>query len=311
MVSSSTLNIRIAKTHQEQLKHVEKGCLTRTNQDVRSDGSRIEASHKGWAAIMHGMPSGIAVTVALAHDFVHRRNCRIDINSKKPREFAKSSHGSHHTLLANHTAHLWNALVEKEKTVRLRPLPVLREVNSGETFGLVQSKQPTSFKGLLELKEEEKDGVNVELTEFDRQVDPEDIGRMMNELNIDPVLLEQPAMRRSLPTQPTEPTLPNTVSSANLPVPELNSKLGKGKRKAEDLVDLSQEKDDEAIEVVDSGAVKRAKVGRFALECVRSLTTNEKTLDRSIQRKQLQHSALLQGQKVRKCQDPTHPQRCL
>lgn len=225
---------------------------------------------------MHGMPSGIAVTVALAHDFVHRRNCRIDINSKKPREFAKSSHGSHHTLLANHTAHLWNALVEKEKTVRLRPLPVLREVNSGETFGLVQSKQPTSFKGLLELKEEEKDGVNVELTEFDRQVDPEDIGRMMNELNIDPVLLEQPAMRRSLPTQPTEPTLPNTVSSADLPVPELNLKLGKGKRKAEDLVDLSQEKDDEAIEVVDSGAVKRAKVGRFALECVRSLTTNEK-----------------------------------
>ena len=225
------------------------------HQDVRFDGSRIEASHKGWVAIMHGMPSGIAVTVALAYDFVHCRNCHIDINNKTPHEFSKSLHGSHHTLLANETAHLWNALLEKEKTITLLPLPLLVEVNSGESFGLLEAKQPASFKGLLELKEEDKDGEVAELTKFDCQVDPEDIERMLSELNINPVLLNQPAMH-PIPTPVTAITSPpDFIPSTNVPSSDLADghaliTLGKGKCKAEDLVDLTQEDTNEAVEVV-------------------------------------------------------------
>lgn len=181
--------------------------------------------------------------------------------------------------LTDDPAHLWNALAEDEKTVRLAPLPVLAEVNSGETFGLLEAKQPALFKGLLELKEEDTVGEDVELTEFDRQVDPEDIGMMLSELNIDPALLEQPAVRPI--TAPRIITSPPTTetSVANLPLSDLEDKhkntalesdldghavivLGKGKRKAEDLVDLTQKDDDEAIEVVDGGGplMKRVKV---------------------------------------------------
>ncbi|EGO20419.1 hypothetical protein SERLADRAFT_373814 [Serpula lacrymans var. lacrymans S7.9] len=57
------------KVHADQLAHVKKGCLSRTRQDLRSDGSHIEGSHKGWNSLMRSFPSGIEIFTALCHDF--------------------------------------------------------------------------------------------------------------------------------------------------------------------------------------------------------------------------------------------------
>ncbi|KAI0691353.1 hypothetical protein C8T65DRAFT_587252, partial [Cerioporus squamosus] len=37
-----------ANTHAEQILHIQKGCLARPRDDIRSDGSRIEGMHKGF-----------------------------------------------------------------------------------------------------------------------------------------------------------------------------------------------------------------------------------------------------------------------
>jgi hypothetical protein len=76
--------------------------------------------------------------------------------------FTLSSHGSHHVHLVSAIARLWNALLAKEKgkatgTKKLEELPELQDVRSGEEFGLVASSYTTSFKGLLEIKEEYKE----------------------------------------------------------------------------------------------------------------------------------------------------------
>jgi hypothetical protein len=39
------------QVHDEQLHHVRKGCLVRSWQDISTDGSRIEGSHKGWNSL--------------------------------------------------------------------------------------------------------------------------------------------------------------------------------------------------------------------------------------------------------------------
>ena len=39
------------QVHKEQLNHVRKGCLERRRQDIPSDGSCIEGSHKGWNSL--------------------------------------------------------------------------------------------------------------------------------------------------------------------------------------------------------------------------------------------------------------------
>ncbi|KAJ7150806.1 hypothetical protein C8R46DRAFT_1229740 [Mycena filopes] len=45
--------------HAAQLKHLQKGCLSRLRQDIASDGSRIEGSHKGWNSIQRASASGL------------------------------------------------------------------------------------------------------------------------------------------------------------------------------------------------------------------------------------------------------------
>lgn len=65
------------KVHQEQLKHVQKGCLERSDQDIQSDGSCVEGTHKGWNSLQHAQPSGIMMLSALGHDFVLHRNIRV------------------------------------------------------------------------------------------------------------------------------------------------------------------------------------------------------------------------------------------
>jgi hypothetical protein len=131
--------------------------------------------------------------VALGHDFVLRRNCRVAFDRKDPDVFVKSTHGSHHIRLVSHIASLWNTLLEKEKgkavgAKRLLPLPQLPIIDSGETFGLVQSDYTTSFKGLIEVKEEPEDE-NIKNLPL---LDDDDIRALMKRLKIDSSLIQLP-----------------------------------------------------------------------------------------------------------------------
>ncbi|KAJ7659690.1 hypothetical protein DFH06DRAFT_935341, partial [Mycena polygramma] len=56
-----------------QMQHVRKGCLARPREDISSDGSRIEGSHKEWNSIQRSFASGLEMQTALGHDFVLHR----------------------------------------------------------------------------------------------------------------------------------------------------------------------------------------------------------------------------------------------
>lgn len=148
---------------------------------------------------MRSFSSGAEMMTALAHDFVLRRNCRVAANSKNPGQFTITSNGSHHVGLVGHIAGVWNGLVEKEKgghVGKLIALPELQVVDSGERFGLVVSEFTSSFKGLLEIKEEDtpEDEVLDQLAE--NEVDAEEILRT---LNIDPALINIAQTRETPP----------------------------------------------------------------------------------------------------------------
>ncbi|KAG1776098.1 hypothetical protein EV702DRAFT_1269133 [Suillus placidus] len=188
------------KVHQEQLKHVRKGCLERSDQHLRSDGSHVEGMHKGWNLLQHAQPSGIVMLSALGHDFVLRRNIRVAFSRRQMTPFVKFTHGSHHIQLSNHVTKLYNGL--REKGTQLLPLlPELPDVDSGETFGLVASDNATTFGGLL-IKEETLDAklahdFEVHTDSFTgRTVDfatEASCGIMIEDWQIDPALLDQPA----------------------------------------------------------------------------------------------------------------------
>lgn len=193
------------KVHQEQLKHVRKGCLERSDQHLRSDGSRVEGTHKGWNSLQRAQPSGITMLCALGHDFVLRRNVRVAYSRREMTPFVKFTHGSHHIHLSTHVAKLYNGLREKDGCTLL-PLPELPDVDSGETFGLVMSDNAATFGGLL-IKEET---VDTDLAhDFEIYTDSLTGGTvdfaseashsvMVNDWQIDPALLERPAAQ---PTQ--------------------------------------------------------------------------------------------------------------
>ncbi|EGN97815.1 hypothetical protein SERLA73DRAFT_74079 [Serpula lacrymans var. lacrymans S7.3] len=102
------------QVHAGQLEHIKNGCLMQTQQDVSSDGSRIEGSHKGWNHLMRSFMSGIEMFKALGHDHVLRRNICINYNSKNPNDFITLTHGTYHLQLVNNILKLWNILVGKE-----------------------------------------------------------------------------------------------------------------------------------------------------------------------------------------------------
>ncbi|KAG1764260.1 hypothetical protein EV702DRAFT_1014433 [Suillus placidus] len=191
------------KVHQEQLKHVRKGCLERSDQHLRSDGSRVEGTHKGWNSLQRAQPSGIVMLSALGHDFVLRRNIRVAFSRRQMTPFVKFTHGSHHIQLSNHVAKLYNGLHEKG-TQLLPLLPELPDVDSGETFGLVASDNATTFGGLL-IKEETLDA------------------ELAHDFEIDPALLDQPAAQLlllhtangSVNVSSTKPTTNSMTASNN------------------------------------------------------------------------------------------------
>lgn len=188
------------------MSHINKGCLVRPREDIRSDGSRQEGSHKGWNGLQRSFASGIEMFTALSHDFVLRRNCRIANNSKKPSQFVAASNGTHHVRLVDHNAALWNDLLAREKgkgaaiDASASELPRLLKVASGETFGLVASKYSSSYKGLLEIKEEigEEDQPLIE----ERSSDAFDAAEMFKTLNIDPSLAGIPLSLTGSQLQP-------------------------------------------------------------------------------------------------------------
>ncbi|RDB21084.1 hypothetical protein Hypma_011838 [Hypsizygus marmoreus] len=179
-----------AKVHSDQLGHVRKGCLARPRQDIASDGSRIEGSHKGWNSLQKSQPSGIEVFSGLGHDFVLRRNLRVATShGKKASAFAILMHGSHHTHLVNHVAVLFNRLLTREKNQTLRPRPVLPTIASGEIFGLVPSSHTETFGGLVTIKEEPE---NQDLLDVIDNSSYFDASSAIQHMNIDPMLLRMP-----------------------------------------------------------------------------------------------------------------------
>ncbi|KAJ8596101.1 hypothetical protein M405DRAFT_929054, partial [Rhizopogon salebrosus TDB-379] len=107
------------RVHEEQLKHVQKGCLERPRQDIRTDGSRVEGSHKGWNSLQRVHTSGIVTFTGLCHDFVLRRNVRVAFSRAAKSDFISSTHGSHHIHLVDGIAKLFNHLRLKEKAASM------------------------------------------------------------------------------------------------------------------------------------------------------------------------------------------------
>src|ERR1700733_14193866 len=120
------------------MNHIRKGCLTRTRQDISTDGSRIEGSHKGWNSLQRSQPSGIEVFSALVHDFVLCCNlCVANLHGHNVSDFALATLVSHLVRLCHHIACLFNKLFDQQKNYIkdpvCKPQPSLMHVNSGET----------------------------------------------------------------------------------------------------------------------------------------------------------------------------------
>ncbi|KAH9952283.1 hypothetical protein BC827DRAFT_1159983 [Russula dissimulans] len=170
---------------------------------------RLQAMFEKWcsedgiwsaAVLKWAYSSGIVIMQALVHDFVLRCNIRIghatchDDNLSPCSPFLQSTYGSHHTHLVTHMAALWNVLIGKKrvKVTSQIPRPELQIVHSGETFGIAASDHATTFGGLIEIKEEPHDGNG--LWDFLAQDDSDDsdINPILQDLNIDPMLLQVP-----------------------------------------------------------------------------------------------------------------------
>jgi hypothetical protein len=202
--------------HADQLTHIRKGCLERKRQDIASDGSRIEGSHKGWNSLQRTHASGIVMFEALAHDFVLRRNLRIGFShmNEGSDPFLLSTQGSHHTSLVDHIAEIWNTLISSHKrALGLPKRPRLPTVDSGETFGLIDTTYTTTFDALFEVKKEERDSNETWL--LPPQSDEVALDDVLERLGIDTEKLTQPLIVDMNATRGlTEPKPPQVQATA-------------------------------------------------------------------------------------------------
>ncbi|EIW51483.1 uncharacterized protein TRAVEDRAFT_137340 [Trametes versicolor FP-101664 SS1] len=210
-------NLAAAKTHKEQMKHVKKGCLTRPRSDVRSDGSRVEGTHKAWNSLQRSFASGLEMLTVLSHDLVLRRNHRVDLDSGSPTAFALSTYGSHHIRLVDRIAYLWNTIRQNTTHahlfIGLQDTPRFRTVDSGESFGIVRSQFVEGYQYLVDVKEEEPDNL------LDLSAQPADVAQQpLRSMNIDPALLSQPLVSSLAPIDGSASTFPSVRHT-----------LGKGK----------------------------------------------------------------------------------
>lgn len=190
---------------------------------VRTDGSRIEGSHKGWNSLQHVHTSGIITFTGLCHDFVLRRNVRVAFSRVTKSDFVSSTHGSHHIHLVDGVAKLFNHLRLEEKATSTHCLPELKEVPSKEHFGLIKSGFASTFGGLLDIKAEDEDSpVELDMTGpkflealsgdgdvVDLMLQPMK-SEIFDELNIDPQLLSMP----QVPSKAQPPSLHHSHATA-------------------------------------------------------------------------------------------------
>ncbi|KAF9032463.1 hypothetical protein BDZ89DRAFT_1063369 [Hymenopellis radicata] len=188
-------NAAAEKVYRDQLVHVEKGCTARTRSDILSDGSRIEGSHKGWNSIQRSFASGVENFVALSHDFVLRRNIRVVQKlTGTASEFGLSTHGCHHISLVNAVNRRFNDCLATHPPVAgvtIQTRPLLANIESGETFGLVPSLTTLISFDDLEPKEpiDPDDGLEALLHS---DTDLTDLDALAQRLGVDPTLLLQP-----------------------------------------------------------------------------------------------------------------------
>ncbi|KAJ7937612.1 hypothetical protein B0H13DRAFT_1588397 [Mycena leptocephala] len=231
--------------HAVQMQHIRKACLARPREDIASDGSRIEGSHKGWNSIQRSFASGLEMQTALGHDFVLRRNIRVALNgkAKSPSPFVKSTFGSHHLALVDHTAEVWNDILAASgasSTIQFLPLPRLPDIQSGEKFGLVNSLHTDTFGGLFTIKQDpnEDDGDMI------KELDSEAKDELMSELNLRPVQFLRPehvsatihtdgvviqaSSSLAVPQLQIPPTIPATKSLEDLTAPLPKPKISDG-----------------------------------------------------------------------------------
>lgn len=191
------------QVHQNQIEHVRKGCLTRHREDVRSDGSRIESSHKAWNGIMQTHPCGIVMFSALGHDFVLRQNLCLATQVKNlvPGTFVASLHGSHHISLINHIAIRWDSLhtkfvqrceAKKITCTAVDKLPCFTVIKSTERFGLVKSEHAETFGGLFK-EEEVEDDISGIIDDVPTDQSDSALEEVLKRLNIDGELCRVPA----------------------------------------------------------------------------------------------------------------------
>jgi hypothetical protein len=171
--------------------HIDKGCLAGHQDDICSDSSHIESSHKGWNNIQRAQASGLMMFVAMSFDFVHHCNVWITWEKLQQKGFISSTFRSHHIGLFNHVAVLWNT---QTTSVPLK-LSEFTTVNSNELFGLVRSGHVVSWNGLIKMEDE----VNfVGFTDASTTAGGEDESatqsRVANELGLDPASFECPAL---------------------------------------------------------------------------------------------------------------------
>lgn len=153
------------QVHVHQLHHVQKGCLTRLDPELKSDGSRIESFNRRLGAIMKSHPCSLEVILTLVHDHILRRNIRLAMRAdpKDRTPFISSTFGSHHLSLVDFIARRWNevqaifAAKSRNGNRGLLRLPEFEEVPSREMFGLAFSYNNASFGGKLDVKKEEED----------------------------------------------------------------------------------------------------------------------------------------------------------
>lgn len=154
---------------------------------------------------MRTYASGLENMLFLCRDFVLRRNIRIATRTEENRQLrplAASTFGSHHVTFVDFTNRFWNSLVTSGRGIpkgSAYPLaPVLDDVPSGETFGLVKSESAATFGGLFDIKEEDEE--DQDLLHLRDDLSEDELAEMMS---IDPELRRRPLTCKTMVDNPT------------------------------------------------------------------------------------------------------------
>lgn len=106
-------------------------------------------------------------------------------------------YSSHHVQLVNHTATLFNSLLEKEVAAvvsmnGLHPYPTLPHIEVQESMGLVESAHSQTYGGLVEADLPNTDSPDPStrmLEDVEEQMAEMDEGRLVQSLNVDEQML--------------------------------------------------------------------------------------------------------------------------